>query len=273
MAADLVINAKSLLDAGDLAGAIDHVTQAVKAKPTDQQARLFLFELLSYTGDWQRADRQLEAVGQTSGDIKLEVGVQLYRGVLRAEMARQSFYNGAASLPKFLLEPPGFVSLHVAAARAIHDGDVEKANQLLEDSVDQRVAIAGRTTDASFSDIRDCDDLLSPLVEFFCQGDYFWIPFNQLNKLEIQTPRTLRDLLWIPASIEPLGAGRREVVIPVLYPGSNQDADNQIKLGRLTTWKEIGDSLVKGLGARLYALDENEYPLLELRSINLSPSS
>ena len=35
--------AKALLEAGNLNGAIDAALQAVKAKPTDVQARTFLF--------------------------------------------------------------------------------------------------------------------------------------------------------------------------------------------------------------------------------------
>jgi len=57
-------SAKEMLDAGDLRGAIAATTGDVKKNPTDTQRRIFLFELLCFAGDWDRAEKQIEAVGQ-----------------------------------------------------------------------------------------------------------------------------------------------------------------------------------------------------------------
>jgi type VI secretion system protein ImpE len=58
--------AKELLDAGKLAGAIEAATAEVKANPTDVPRRTTLFELLCFAGDWDRAEKQIDVIGQQS---------------------------------------------------------------------------------------------------------------------------------------------------------------------------------------------------------------
>jgi type VI secretion system protein ImpE len=62
------MDAKQLFDNGDLQGAISQLTADVKANPLELRNRIFLFELLCFMGDFQRAERQLDAVAQVSGD-------------------------------------------------------------------------------------------------------------------------------------------------------------------------------------------------------------
>ena len=52
--------AKLLLDEGNLTGAVEAALANVKANPTDIPARIFLFELSCFSGDWERAARQLD---------------------------------------------------------------------------------------------------------------------------------------------------------------------------------------------------------------------
>jgi type VI secretion system protein ImpE len=84
------MGAKELFDAGNLSGAIEQITQDVKSNPRDVKSRIFLFELLNFAAELQRAERQLDAVAQTSGEVKVEMGVQLYRGVLQAAPLTQA---------------------------------------------------------------------------------------------------------------------------------------------------------------------------------------
>ena len=51
----------------------------MKSDPRDLKSRIFLFELFCFAGEFQRAQRQLDAVAQTSGDVKIEMGAQAYR--------------------------------------------------------------------------------------------------------------------------------------------------------------------------------------------------
>ena len=54
-------SAVELFQAGSLREAIELATAAVKAKPMEIAGRSILAELLSFSGDLERADKQLEA--------------------------------------------------------------------------------------------------------------------------------------------------------------------------------------------------------------------
>ena len=100
------MGAKELFDAGNLSGAIEQITQDVKSNPRDLKSRIFLFELLCFAGEFQRAERQLDAVAQTSGDVKVEIGAHIYRSVLQGEAARRGFFTVDNRTPKFLPSRP-----------------------------------------------------------------------------------------------------------------------------------------------------------------------
>src|SRR2546428_603785 len=100
------MRAKELYGQGDLSGAIGELTQDVKSSPRDLRSRIFLFELLCFRGDFDRAELQLDSIAQMSGEMTVEIGVQAYRNVIAAEKARDAFYKNGKGQPKFLVEPP-----------------------------------------------------------------------------------------------------------------------------------------------------------------------
>lgn len=267
------MSAKELFDAGDLSGAIDQLTQEVRSNPRDLRSRIFLFELLCFAADYQRAERQLDAVAQTSGDVKVEMGAQVYRSLLQAEKTRHALFTGSSRLPKFFSEPPGYAAFHAEAVTRLRENRIDELEELLAQSDELHKPAKGKKDGAPFEDLKDGDDLLGPFLEVFYQAEYFWLPFEQIRRLEIQPPRTLRDLIWIPASIElhekPLG----EIFVPVQYYGSHQHPDDLVKLGRMTDWKTVGQGTLLGAGQRTFFADETECPLLEIRKIEFAASS
>jgi len=56
------MDAGELFKAGRLAEAVAQQLQEVKAHPADQARRVFLFELLCFDGDLDRARRQADAI-------------------------------------------------------------------------------------------------------------------------------------------------------------------------------------------------------------------
>ena len=78
--------AKTLLDSGNLSGATEAALKLVKANPTDISARTFLFELACFSGDWTRAERQLDAIGHQ--DVNAAVGSLIYRQCIEVEKKR-----------------------------------------------------------------------------------------------------------------------------------------------------------------------------------------
>ncbi|MGH9761485.1 MAG: tetratricopeptide repeat protein, partial [Blastocatellia bacterium] len=58
--------AEDLLTSGKLRSAIQELTAAVKSDPVDSKLRTFLFELFCFAGEWDRAERQLDILGEES---------------------------------------------------------------------------------------------------------------------------------------------------------------------------------------------------------------
>ena len=82
-----VTKATDLFTSGDLEGAITALTEAVRKNPTDQETRGLLAEFLCIAGDLERADKQLDALGNQ--DAGSAPGLALFRQVVRAELARR----------------------------------------------------------------------------------------------------------------------------------------------------------------------------------------
>ncbi|MBI4524576.1 MAG: hypothetical protein HY695_12280 [Deltaproteobacteria bacterium] len=260
------MEAKELFDAGNLSAAIDQLNQDLKANPTDSHSRTFLFELLCFSGDLERAGRQLDTIAQLSGQVTVEIGVQLYRNILQAEKARRHLFT-AGGQPKFLLEAPPYARLHLEAIEKLRGPNPAEASALLHQAGQLRSPSKGRLDGGSFEDFRDCDDLLAPFLEVIIQKEYAWLPFEQIQRVEISRPKRLRELIWVPAKVslheKPLG----DVYLPVLYPRTNEDPNDLIKLGRMTDLKPMSADLVLGVGQRIFLAGNEEKPILEINEI------
>jgi len=258
------MKAKELLDAGQLSAAIEQLNQDVRSHPTDSRQRTFLFELLCFAGDYVRAERQLDAIGQQ--EATAELGVQVYRNVLMAESARRRLFSEGLR-PGFLLDPPPYVRLHLEAVNRLREDNRAEALALLEESDGARPPLKGRIDGQPFGDFRDGDDLLAPFLEVIVHNTYVWLPLAQIQSVKISVPRRLRDLIWIPAAIECYHEPVGDVLLPVLYPGSSEHADDRVKLGRMSDWKLLPDGPVLGVGQRLFFIDGQDRGMLEVRDI------
>ena len=79
--------AKGLLDAGNLTAAIEAATREVKAHPADVAARTFLFELLLFAGEWERALKQLDVVEADAGSVGRTSGSQHIEAMRARELS------------------------------------------------------------------------------------------------------------------------------------------------------------------------------------------
>jgi type VI secretion system protein ImpE len=96
-------NARELYQAGRLGAAIEALSGEVRANPADVSRRVFLFELLAFAGEWDRAEKQLDVLGQAGPQATL--AVQVYKANIQAERTRSRlFFEGLH--PHFLNEPP-----------------------------------------------------------------------------------------------------------------------------------------------------------------------
>ena len=260
-----------LFKAGQLTQAVLELTQQVKAKPSDTSLRVFLFELLCFEGQWDRAAKQLDVIAGQGGTMIAEMAVQVYRDLLNAERLRHQVYRDDA-LPKFLLPPPPYADRYLVLVKKLQLAPAE-AVAMLPEAEEQFPALAGRIGDRTFSSFRDADDRIAPILEVFNGADYLWVPFEQIVRLEVTEPTSLRNLVWARARIETYEQSVGDVFIPSLYVDSHANADEQVRLGRITSWQAIEEQLVFGAGQRVFLVDDQEVALLDLRDVAFSAQS
>jgi type VI secretion system protein ImpE len=256
---------QDLLKAGRLREAIDAVTAQVKARPADTALRVFLFELLCFDGALARAGKQLDVIGTQSEGVAAELAVQVYRNLLAAEQVRRDVFHGDA-LPKFLLTPPAHVEQYILLVKALSRTPKE-AVAMLPAAEEACAPLGGQAGERRFSNLRDADDRVAPVLEAFHGADYLWLPLEQVRRLQFGEPKSLRDLLWAHAHVETIDGSAGDVFVPTLYVDTSEDSDDRVRLGRTTTWRAVEEQLVVGSGQRLFLADDVEIPLLELREV------
>jgi type VI secretion system protein ImpE len=256
--------AKALYEAGKLEEALEALTAEVKANPGDTSRRTFLFELLCLAGQWDRAEKQLDVIGHQSAQADL--GVQVYRHNIRAERERQNVFATGVQ-PHFLNEPPPYVDFLVDAINKLRDGDTAGARTSLDHAEEERPALSGKLNGQPFHDFRDSDDSVGPVLELIVKDKYTWLPFEQIRRFEISKPSQLRDLIWAQARIEALDGTVGEVYVPTLYAGSSEHENVQVKLGRMTDWKQVGEDIYRASGLRLFLVDNEDKTLFEASAV------
>jgi type VI secretion system protein ImpE len=232
------VRARQLFEAGDLDEAIEALGAELRKDPTDVQRRVFLFELLSFVGDYERAEKQLDIAGQ--GGKEASMGALLYRSALHAEKNRQEMFESQQF-------PVG--------------GDVP-------------ARVSGTVNGTTFEGFSDADPRLGARLEVYAAGQYLWIPLEHVASVEIPPPQRLRDLLWAPAIVEtgPAFSGMElgQVLLPTISPLSWQYDDPDVRLGRVTEWVALDDGTEVPVGQKVFLVDGEELPILELRKLEIN---
>lgn len=225
-------SAVHLYQQGKLREAIDAASGELRKSPGDVRLRTFLFELLSFAGEFERADKQLDLLAD--GGKQHLMGALLYRAAISAERARCEKFERAA------------------------ETDVPEP-------------VAGECNGNAAGAISDADPRVGARLEVFASGTMLWLPMANLECVEIQEPKQLRDLLWIPAIVR---AGRMfrnldlgQVLLPVLSPFTFRHQDDDVRLGRKTVWEDGPNGQEIPFGQKLISVDGDEIPLLEIRTL------
>lgn len=251
--------------AGQLAQAIEAQIQQVKTAPGDHAKRLFLFELLAFAGDLDRAQRQIDVIEY--GELERDTAVLSYRKLLDAERNRRRLWQEGLK-PETFTELSEQASLRLEAVNCLRLKQQVEAAQLLTRANEAIPPRKGQLNGKPFDHLRDGDDLFAGVLEVMAHGNYYWVPLEQVESLTMNPPKFPRDLLWIPARLElPDTAG--DVYLPALYPFSHQHPDNQIKLGRATDWQSEDNGPVLGRGLRTFLVGEDAMSILEWRQLQM----
>ncbi len=260
----LSLNAKDLYKQGQLTQAISKLIEEVRENPSDTWQRTFLFELLCFNGEWERAERQLKALSLIGA--KAEVGVVTYTNNIKNEIARSKVFSSGIT-PQFLIPPPEYVSLQLEAINKLREKDYAQARKLLDKASELQPELKGEVNGKAFSYFSDYNDFFASCLEVFLKDQYLWIPFENIRKLDVYQPKQLRDLVWAKASIELTNGSMGEVFLPALYPDSFKHENELVRLGRLTDWKQLSEELYIGYGLRTFLVNSEEKTLFEISDL------
>lgn len=260
-------SAAELFQNGQLDDAIAAQIQAVKADPTNENKRLFLFELLVFAGQWDRAGRQLDAIHYE--DPERSANVAAYRALLDAERQRDDVL-ASGKRPEFLLDPPADAEKRVEALACLAQGQAEKAATILRQLDEEAAPLKGQLNETPFEVLRDCDDLFGTMLEVFSStGRYYWAPMRQIDTLTVIEPKQLRDLAWLPATLQMQDGPTGDVFLPVRYPGSENHPDGAIRVAKSTDWIEREDGPTRGCGVKLYLAGDDAVALPDWRTLTV----
>lgn len=219
---------------GQLQLAITALSDELKKQPLDLKRRTFLFELLCFAGEYDRASKQLDVLSDASQEAA--AGAMLYRAALHAEKTRQDMF-AKDELPLDTEHP----------------------------------VPSGTFNGEAFSNVQDADPRIGANLEVFIAGSYTWIPFAYIESVELQAPKKLRDLLWMPAILHTTSDFRLqdlgEILIPALAPLSWKHPDDAVRLGRVTAWESEEKYGEIPYGQKLLLRGDIEEPILELRNL------
>jgi type VI secretion system protein ImpE len=230
------MNARQLYQEGRLDDAIEALGAEVRDNPTDAQRRAFLFELLCFAGQFERAEKQLSVLGRNGRDA--EMGTLLYHAALHGERLRQEMFE-KQNFPQSVAKPVG-----------------------------------GTINGKPFTTITDADPRIGARLEVFAGGQYMWLPFEHVESVRVEAPKLLRDLLWAKAIVRPAktfkGLEMGEALLPAISPLTWQYPDADVRLGRVTEWVEFDDGSQGPVGQKILLVDDEEFPILELRELEIA---
>lgn len=260
--------ARELLKANDLDGALAALQSAVRANPADAKLRIFLFQLLCVIGDWKRAITQLKLCAEM--DAEATPMAQTYREGIICEVYREKVFAGEKS-PLIFGEPLEWIALLIEGLGAIAKGKPTEAAALRDRAFDAVSTVGGEINGERFEWIADADMRLGPVLEIIVNGKYFWMPFSAIGTLRVEPPADLRDAVWMPAHLTLQNGGEFVALIPTRYAGTAETGNAAEKLARATSWRDVGEETFVGAGQRLLTTDQGEYALMDLRSLRMDP--
>lgn len=258
-------DAKQQLDAGNLTAAVESALNQVKSNPTDAAARTFLFELSCFSGDWDRAEKQLDVIGHQ--DANAMIGSLIYRQNFKAERDRMRLFSDGLK-PEFLMSIPSYVNDLLAANNRIREGNVAEAREILDRVEEDRPASPCTVNGEAVSDFRDYNDLTLCVFEAFFKDSYVWLPLEHVQKIEFFKPKSLRDLFWVQAKVELINGINGEMFLPALYSGSWKSENDQVRLGRMTDWRDLGGDTFAGEGTKLFWMDGRDKSIFDIETID-----
>lgn len=258
-------NVYDLLRAGRLPDAIKQCQRNLQRNSRDSAARWMLATLYSFESDHERADKQLDTLAGL--DETWSSGANIFRSLLRAAVWRRDVFD-CGRLPDFCGKPSIPLQQVLSALVDLRAGDAEAAAAQLQALEQSRSSTPGRVDGVPFAKWRDLDDFCASFLEVFLPGGvYAWIAWENIESLEFQPIRRTRDTLWRPVTLSVVGGPSGTAHVPCLYEGTVRSDCGTRKMGFETAWLDDESGIVRGVGQRLFAANEQEAAICEMTAV------
>lgn len=262
------MDAEDALRQGDIDTAQHLLEGRIREDPTNSAPRIFLFQILALQGNWERALRQLKTLGELDpGTLAM---AWCYRNAIQCEILREKVFRGDVT-PSIYGEPGEWTALLLESLKLTAGGQPAEGANLRRQAFELAAAIPGVIDNQPFAWIADADSRIGPMLELMLEGRYGWAPVEAIAEVHIEEPTDLRDFVWIPVHIQWRNGGEAHGLMPSRYPYSYRNDDPSLTLARKTLWENCGGEFYQGYGQRMWATDQNEYPLLSCRHIQIQP--
>lgn len=248
-----------------ISGQLQLLRERIRQSPARAALRIYYFQLLAVLGEWNKALEQLQLCAQLdSGATPM---ARAYREAIRCEALRSEVFAGRRR-PFLVGEPAGWLVRLIDALRQAGRGNTEAAQALRAMALDDAPVVPGSIDGRAFEWLADSDARLGPVCEFIANGNYYWLPFDTIQRIGFEPVQDLRDLVWQPCEVALRVGGTLQGFMPTRYPLEEND-DDGLKLARRTEWRDIGAGHVAGHGQRTWVTDLDDFPMLQVRSITL----
>ncbi len=256
------MHSEELLKSENLSRALAALKKEVTAEPSNASLRWFLFQLFCFSGEYERAQNQLNVAAEL--DKEFQSAALIYSRVMAAELLRSKVAAGEQT-PVLLGEPEPWLAKLFEANRMLGQGQLDAATALRMEAFEAQPAVAGKCNETDFEWICDQDSRFAGNLECFLNGKYYWIPLSQVKTLTLSTEsKSYTDLLYPRAELVLRTEAQLDVMLFARYPGEYSPDASDLAMNRLTEWKDINDYTVLGCGQRMLCADSGEFPLLEL---------
>jgi type VI secretion system protein ImpE len=259
-------NADELLSAGDLDGARSALVETVRAQPANEQARMFLFQLLAIAGEWDKARKQLAALAQLSGEAQMLAVA--YGQAIDAEKTRADVFAGRERAEQLVVSD--WTGSLVDAIEHFANGRTAEGEAAREAAFDAAPDTPGMLDGVAFDWIADADARFGPAFEAIIGGRYGIVPFDKVESIKSEGPRDLRDIMWYPVQLAFKNGQSVAAMLPARYPGGEASSDPAERLARATNWVDT-DWGQAGSGQHLWTLSNgDDCGLLSLRTLTFA---
>jgi len=263
------MTAVELFQDGRLVEAIRLQEHLVAVESADAAARLLLAELHLFQGDLAAVKAQLDRL--PSERPGMAEYLLHYRQLLSAEAKRRRLFIDLR--PALLSELTSSLNSTLTALASIQRHEDEAARDHLDDAVESAVWMAGHINGREFEGASDMDDLFSAVIELFLDDEYVWFPLEQVRRLQLHPRTSLRDHFWAPALLTSRKGDVWSVHLPVLYPGTDQHSEEEIRVGLSTDFESSEAGMSRGMGLHSLMIGEEELTLLDIEDWELRPGA